>query len=158
MAQLTIARLVDHPGVLDTVAGWIDTEWGQFSGRTLLETRERFAQEQTGGALPTSRIALEGARPIGVATLRERDSVDWDAGATPWICNVFVGDEGRGKGVAGTLCRALEAIALELGYPHVYLATVMSAGSLYHRLGYEQYRRYDALGYPMYLMRRRSAA
>jgi len=154
MTQPSIVALRDHPEALDAVAGWIDKEWGSFSGRTLQQTRERFAVELNGTALPTSCVALEGGRPLGVATLRERDSVDWDPAVTPWVCNVYVIEEARGKAVAASLCRALEEIARRLGHRYIYLATVMAEGSLYHRLGYVRYRTYDAFEHPMYLMRR----
>lgn len=150
----SIKMLRDHPDALEAVAGWIDQEWGSFSGRTLQQTRERFAQELSRPALPNSCVALEGGRPLGVATLRERDSVDWDPAVTPWICNVYVTEAARGKAVAAGLCRALEEIARGLGYRYIHLATVMAEGSLYHRLGYVRYRTYDALEHPMYLMRR----
>lgn len=154
MTQPSIVTLRDHPDALDTVAGWIDREWGSFSGRTLQQTRERFAQELSRPLLPNSCVALAGVRPLGVATLRARDSVDWDPTATPWICNVYVAEEARGKAVAAGLCQALEDIARRLGYRHIHLATVMAEGSLYHRLGFIRYRTYDALEHPMYLMRR----
>lgn len=155
MAQLSIVRLRDHRDALEPVARWIDGQWGKFSGRSLQQTRERFAQEFTCAGLPASCVALDGRTAVGVATLRNRDSVNWDAGATPWICNVYVCDEARGKGIARKLCLALEAIAQELGYSEVYLATVMAADSLYHQMGYVRYRTDEALGFPMYLMSRK---
>lgn len=158
MAELSIARLRDHGDALETVAGWIDREWGKFSGRSLQQTRERFAQEFTCAGLPTSCVALDGRAAVGVATLRERDSVDWDAAATPWICNVFVCDAARSQGVARRLCVSLESIARELGYTKLYLATVMAADSLYHRLGYKRYRTHETSGSPMYLMHRKLEA
>lgn len=155
MTGLSIVKLRDHRDALEPVARWIDQEWGKFSGRSLRDTRARFSQEFTCEGLPTSCVALDGGVAVGVATLRESDSVNWDAQATPWICNVYVCDEARGKAVGRKLCLALESVAKQLGYSEVYLATVMAADSLYHRLGYVRYRTYDALEFPMHLMRRR---
>src|SRR3546814_13761427 len=64
----------------EVVAGWIDAEWGAFSGRSRDETRARFTEDRA-GPLPCSFVALEDGDPVGVASLRARDSVDWDAGA-----------------------------------------------------------------------------
>lgn len=155
MAKLSIVELREHRGALDDVTRWIDREWGEFSGRTPDETRARFAQEFTGQGLPTSVVALDGTHPMGVATLRERDSLDWDPTAIPWICNVYVREGARGMGIAGRLCRALERIAKDLGYPVVHLATVVRENSLYYRLGYVRYASFDESDEPMYLMRRR---
>lgn len=157
--QLAIVKLKDHPRALDAVSAWIDREWGAFSGRTPAQTRERFEQElrhspSPNAQLPISCVALVGERAVGVATLRDRDSVDWDPSVKPWICNVFVAEEARGKEVGARLCRSLESVASELEYRHIYLATVMAQDSLYHRLGYECYRTCQTSDHPMYLMRR----
>lgn len=107
---LSIVTLRDHPDALEPVAGWIDQQWGNFSGRSLDETRERFSQEFAIQGLPTSCVALDAGVAVGVATLREQDSVEWDARATPWICNVYVCDEARGKGVGGAIGSAWAAL------------------------------------------------
>jgi GNAT superfamily N-acetyltransferase len=143
MAGITIDRLADHPEALDAIAGWIDAEWGGFSGRTLAETRARFAGEPPSG-LPVTFVAMDGAVPLGVATLRERDSVDWDPGRTPWVCNVYVDGAARGRGVGALLCRGLEAAARALGYPALHLASRVAGGSLYERIGYRVYGSVDS--------------
>src|SRR3546814_12699697 len=120
MASLHIHRLLDHPGMIDTVAGWIDAEWGAFSGRTLDRTRTRFT-EDAAAALPRSYVALDGAVPLGVASLRARDSVDWDPGAAPWLCTVYVPPEARGAGIAARLCRHVAAQAATLDFPALLL-------------------------------------
>src|SRR3546814_15777857 len=71
MASLHIHRLLDHPGMIDTDAGWIDAEWGAFSGRPLDRTRTRFT-EDAAAALPRSYVALDGAGPVGGQPARAR--------------------------------------------------------------------------------------
>jgi GNAT superfamily N-acetyltransferase len=91
--------------------------------------------------------------PVGVATLRERDSINWDPDRLPWICNVFVSDAERGRGIAGKMCRALEIVAADLGFERVHLATAMSGETLYDRIGYVEYKAVTNTGHRFRLMR-----
>ena len=154
MTDLTVVPLHELPSAVDVVAAWVDREWGRFSGRTLDETRARFANEPASPGLPASLVAITSGVPVGLATLRVRDSVDWDPGATPWVCNVVVSEAARGNGVAGRLCRGLEVLARERGYSRLHLATLHPGPSLYDRLGYERYKVVESKGDPFFLMRR----
>ena len=138
MAIIRIHRLVDHPTAIETVAGWIDAEWGAFSGRSLDETRARFT-EDANTILPRSYVALDGVLPQGVASLRVRDSVDWDPHSAPWLCNVYVPPEARGAGIAARLCRHVATEAAALDFPALFLASTAGDDSLYYRLGYRTY-------------------
>src|SRR3546814_20968415 len=121
MPTIRIHRLIDHPPATEVVAGWIDAEWGAFSGRSRDETRARFTEDRA-GPLPCRFVALEDGDPVGVARLRARDRVDWDAGAGgPWGCTVSVPPHARGQGIAGQLRPhpARHAAALGLAPPHL---------------------------------------
>lgn len=154
MIHIAIDRLADHPRALEPVVGWIDGEWGLFSGRTRRETRVRFAEEPTASPLPLTLVALNGLEPVGVASLRVRDSVDWDPANGPWVCNVYVPPPARRLGVAEALCRGLEREAYCLGFPALFLASVRGAGSLYRRIGYRIYKEVEHDGERLHLMKR----
>lgn len=151
---LSIVQLREYPDALGPVVDWIDREWGTFSGRSFSATRAQFAAEFNGDGLPVSVVAISGARPVGVASLRERDSIDWDPGVIPWVCNVYVVGTARRRGVAGRLCLELEALAAAYGYGRIYLATTMAKDSLYHQLDYRGYKTVESTGQKMLLMRR----
>jgi len=153
VTDLRIARLLDHPAAIDVVAGWIDAEWGGFSGRTLAETRARFTEDEA-ATLPRSYVALDGSTPVGVASLRTCDSVDWDPGVGPWLCNVYVPAEARGAGVAARLCSHVAGQAMVLGFPALFLASAAGDDSLYYRIGYRTYRVVDHDGETLHLMKR----
>lgn len=153
MAALRILPLRDHPVAIDTVARWIDAEWGAFSGRTLAETQARFTEGEA-ALLPRSYVALDGEAPVGVASLRVRDSVDWDPGRGPWLCNVYVPAEARGAGIAARLCGHIAGQAAVLGFPALFLASTAGDDSLYYRLGYRTYRVVDHDGERLHLMKR----
>ena len=141
----TIGTLGAAPEALEEVAGWIQDEWGLFSGRTLAQTRERFAIELAAGhgeGLPCTLLAQVGGNVAGVLTLRLHDSTDFDPAARPWICNVYVPESWRGLGIARSLCLHAEEVALGLGFNCLYLASALGEHSLYGALGYRVYRRH----------------
>lgn len=152
--SVVMRDLLDYPAALDTVVEWIDAQWSAFSGRTPLQTRERYSQGILPGRLPITQVALVDGTLAGVASLRARDSYDFLPGATPWICNVYVGTEHRGRGVAGALCGALELTARTMGYAELFLATHLSENSLYHRIGFGQVREVPVHGELMYVLRK----
>ncbi|MEM6415974.1 MAG: GNAT family N-acetyltransferase [Pseudomonadota bacterium] len=141
-----IVDLIDHPDAVEQVTDWIDTQWANLSGRSREETRARFSKGIERNRLPVTHIALANDKPVGLASLRSRDSFDFSPDATPWICNVFVDENARGSGVADRLCSSLEKLAVTLGYGEVFLGTFMLEGSLYHRRGYKELTRIEAYG------------
>lgn len=154
MTRIAIRRLADYPAALEPVVGWIDEEWGLFSGRSRGETRARFTEDPAASALPLTLVALDGPEPLGVASLRVRDSVDWDPAHGPWVCNVYVPPSARGRGIAEALCRGLEGEALDLGFAALFLASARGEGSLYERIGYRIYMVVEHDGESLHLMKR----
>jgi GNAT superfamily N-acetyltransferase len=153
--NVEIKNLVDTPEAVPCVVAWIDSEWASLSGRSRLETHDRFTVNIERARLPITLVAVaKDTACVGVASLRERDSIDWLPGVSPWICNVYVSKDARGYGIAGQLCRALEQEAMRLGYENVFLATSRS-DSLYHRLGYKEVSRVEHGGQEQLLLARR---
>jgi GNAT superfamily N-acetyltransferase len=148
--NIKIVDLCDAPQAIPTVARWIHEEWSKFSGRTAEQTLARYRDGIERGQLPVSLIAVRKEKPLGLASLREKDSVDWYPGVMPWICNVYVKKSSRGTGIASLLCKALEKVAIEMEFPIVYLATEFQ-DSLYHRLGYKTFHILEKLGHTYYV-------
>jgi len=148
--SIKIVDLCDSPQAIPTVARWIHEEWSKFSKRTSEQTLARFRDDIERGKLPVTLVALQGDKPLGIATLREKDSVDWYPGVMPWICNVYVTKDSRGLGIASILCKALEKVARKLGFPIVYLATEFE-DSLYHRIEYKTFHILEKFGHTYYV-------
>ena len=154
LTAIEIRDLLDAPACAGDVVTWIDAQWAARSGRTRRETMDRFTRGIARDALPVTLVAVAGdGSCAGVASLRERDSVEWLAGVTPWICNVYVPEKARGAGVAQELCLALEPRARHLGYDGIYLAT-SRPDSLYHRIGYREVRQIDYHGEREFILRK----
>lgn len=137
MPSFEIVDLMRREDLVDTVVGWVDAEWGAFSGRTREQTQTVLLPRSTEQQLPLTLVCVANDQCMGVATLRVRDSVDWLPGASPWVCNVFVPAPFRGRGIATALCAGLEPVARSRGFKNLFLVSTRP-DSLYHALGYAQ--------------------
>jgi GNAT superfamily N-acetyltransferase len=135
-AEIEIVELAQCMEAVPTIAGWIHNEWASLTGRTFSETLERFANPRIENSLPITLLALHLGNPVGVASLRQYDDPVPIRDVTPWIANVFVVLEYRGRGIASRLMHALLSRARGLGYSSVWLATP-DQQSLYRRCGFE---------------------
>src|SRR3546814_17870416 len=76
MPTIRIHRLIDHPPATEVVAGWIDSEWGAFSGRSRDETRARFTEDRA-CPLPCSCVAPDSGHPRAAVSHRAGATVGW---------------------------------------------------------------------------------
>jgi GNAT superfamily N-acetyltransferase len=68
-------------------------------------------------------LAHEDSRALGTPALRLYD-LPGRKDFSPWLGGVYVAPEFRNRGVAGSLCRVVEAHASELGFQQLYLFTL----------------------------------
>lgn len=151
-AQIEIMELAQCPEAVPTVAEWIDNEWAWLSGRTFAQTLQRFASPPIENNLPLTLVALQDGVPSGVASLRRFDDAVPVRDVTPWITNVLVPADKRGRGVASRLMQALLSRARALGYSSVWLATE-DQQSLYRRCGFQIERSLEIKGHAADIMR-----
>lgn len=129
-----IIYLPGDSALVRTVAEWHQLEWSHFSGRTVEDRIAEFAEHRDTSALPLTVIAVEGGRPVGSASLLERDMEEVRM-VTPWLGSVFVLPEHRGGGIGSLLCRRIADEARRLGVETLYLFTPDKSG-LYERMGW----------------------
>ncbi len=153
MADIKVARLADHPEFLYLIVQWVHDQWSKYSGRTYEETQAQFEHEGRSDELPVSLIAIEDECVIGLISLREKETIDHDPLVSPWLSNVYVTEDARGKNVASKLCKAMEGVAKEMGFYTIYLGCEIESDSLYHRLGYQEYNRTHHQNQTAYLLR-----
>jgi len=92
---------------------------------------------------------------MGVISLREKDSIDFDPEASPWICGVYVLAHARGRDLAKTLCLKIEDYARDMGFDEIFLANEMGENSLYSAIGYKVYGDYFRHDHTEYLFRKK---
>jgi GNAT superfamily N-acetyltransferase len=150
--RVDIVPLKCCPQFAPVVASWVYFEWSVPMRRSWENTLVRYDPDTPAGTLPATFVATLNGAPAAMASLRETDSYDFLPGATPWICNVFVHEGARGRGLATLLCQHIAGHARELGFAELFLATSLENNSLYHRLGFAEIRRLDYFG-PKFVLR-----
>jgi len=91
-------------------------------------------------SLPMGLVALINGKPVGTASLIPDDMEGGRMSRsihilTPWLADLFVIPEYRGKGIGSALINRIESEAGRLGYGMIYLYTE-DCTSLYDSLGW----------------------
>ena len=149
---IDIVSLVERPDLLPVVAQWQWLEWGRRQGATVAQVAAVLRACCTAQAVPQGVVLLDGGVPAGTATL---DHADLDArpDLTPWLANVFVSPDFRGRGHAKRLVRHIEAAARAGGIETLYLHTE-NATALYAGLGWSAMATAAYHGHAVTVMRR----
>ena len=151
--NIEIVSLVERPDLVDTVARWQWLEWGQRQGATVEQIASFVRDYCTARDVPQGVVLLEGGVAAGTATLEHAD-LDARPDLTPWLANVFVAPEFRGRGHARRLVRHIEAAARTGGTDILYLHTE-SATALYAGLGWTEIGTADHHGHAVTVMQKR---
>ena len=150
--KVDILPLRSCPQFAPVIASWVYFQWSVPMRRSWENTLIRYDPGTPEGALPSTFVATLGGAPAAMASLRTADSYDFLPGSTPWICNVFVHEGARGRGLATLLCEHIAGHAKELGFAELFLATSLENNSLYHGLGFSEVHRVDYFG-PKFVLR-----
>jgi GNAT superfamily N-acetyltransferase len=130
-----IDLLANRPDDIEVLVGPMFEYWQRVPTDDTIEARrERFLTHLNRTELPIAWVAHDHGVILGTAALRVADLPGHDH-LTPWLSGVFVLPEYRRRGVAAALCRHVEACALTMGYPRLYLFT-LDQQALYEGLGW----------------------
>jgi predicted N-acetyltransferase YhbS len=119
---VTVDYLADHPAALPRAVVWLHRQWlgkwGYSRRQAATELRGRLSRVR----LPLTLVALNGERPVGIASLVELERPD---AATRGCClsGVYVSPVWRGKGIGRLLCQRAAAEAARLQFPSIGLFT-----------------------------------
>lgn len=118
---MEIHLLADHPEHVPVLAEWFHAEWGHtVAWGTVPGFAEKLRTHLNRDALPLALVALEGAAPVGTASLRAAEMASRPE-LTPWLGGMYVREDTRGRGVGAALVRAAEDRARALGFREMYL-------------------------------------
>jgi len=133
---MRIVYLADYPEFIPELARLHFAEWSYLNPGGTLEGKKDYLIRNCGRrGVPTFVIAVDGAMLAGSASLIAQD-MDNRPELTPWLADVFVKPEFRGKGVATSLIQRIENEARSAGISRLFLYTP-DAADLYRRLGWE---------------------
>lgn len=120
---MDIIDLRSAPEHLPTLARWHHEEWGYLNpGETLADRIDKMRAYLGEATIPTLLIAVENDKVLGSAALIAAD-MDNKPELSPWLANVFVRNDQRGRGLGSALVKAIMALAASSQWPHLYLFT-----------------------------------
>lgn len=126
-----IMRLVDRPELKEEAAKWFHKKWG-IPLDAYIESMEDCLSKRN--SVPQWYLAVESDRIIGGLGVIENDFHD-RKDLAPNICALFVEEDKRCNGVAGTLLNYVCTDMKEKGIAPLYLVTDHT--SFYERYGWE---------------------
>lgn len=157
---LSICSLKDCPQYLDQLVRWHHNEWQMLSPSASLEKRkqklrqhlEAYPIPQTFVATLTAPDTVTSQTLVGSASL-VRYRFSRSAESPPWLTNVYVAEEFRGRGFGGQLVDWVENFAADKGFADLYLFT-RDRKDFYLSRGWSLERRARLSGYDVDIMRR----
>jgi GNAT superfamily N-acetyltransferase len=152
--RVEIVRLSADSPHLERVAAWQHAEWSHLSPGETQASRLAALRGECGRAgVPSVFVAIAAGRPVGTASLVAHD-LDSRPDLTPWLASVYVRPEWRGRGIASSLVRRVEAEASGNGIERLHLFTP-DRQALYRRLGWADHETLLHHGETVTLMTRR---
>lgn len=151
---MRIEYLADHVRHVPQLARWHFAAWGAvLRGWSERAAAAELATHVARRAIPTTLLALEGAEPIGSASLLENDH-DRIRAYSPWLGSVYVRADRRSRGIGGALVAHALEDAAALGVDELYLYTY-DARAYYERLGWRVRDRVELDGLGVDVMAKR---
>lgn len=140
---MEILDLRSAPERLNDVIDQNYRQWGPFTGLDRSSMESLFTSDINAprDQLPFTLIAIVNQKYSGVVSLRTismgalTHPEEYLPNVGPWLSNMWVAEDCRGRGLATRLAVRLETNALARGISRIYSSTLV-ADSLYHKLGF----------------------
>lgn len=133
--NMKIEYLADYPEFIPELARLHFAEWSYLNPGESLAGKEVYLKSLCGRkGVPSFIIAIEDGELVASASLIAQD-MDDRPHLTPWLADVFVKPEYRGRGIATSLIQRIEFEAVSAGITRLYLYTP-DAEKLYQKLGW----------------------
>lgn len=125
MNKITIERLEKSDGeAFEKICLWCHRWWGVRDGLSLDQVRYNMKHSLgTGKQLPQTFIARINGKTAGMYQLSMSDDLQSRPDLYPWLINVYVDEEVRGKGVCRAMMESVAENAKSAGLKHLYLYT-----------------------------------
>ena len=154
MSTMRIEYLAHHPEFIPTIAKETLNHYRDILRDETIETRSaKLRTHMQMETLPLALVVVADGEIFGIGALREHDLPGHDE-LTPWLGGMFVRPAYRCRGIASSLCRALEDTAWLMGFAVIYLFT-LDQQRLYGRLGWQYLEASSWLGHSVDIMFKR---
>lgn len=117
---MTVIQLKDCPQWIDTLADWLNEEFGTLHSRNFYQ--ELLAHSLTEDRLPISFVAVENGVPVGTVGIWRGDLLSRQD-LSPWLSALVVHPDNRGTGIGRTLQKHVLSYCKAQGWSEIYLYT-----------------------------------
>ncbi|MGI2259009.1 GNAT family N-acetyltransferase [Shewanella sp. GXUN23E] len=132
---MILAELSHAPQHIPTLARWHFNEWHLlYPGRTLDDFQADLQACLTDASVPVTWVLLDGDRAVGSASILRHDMTT-NQQLSPWLANVYICPEYRGRGLGNQLITGVMQRAYKRGIERLYLFTE-DQQAFYRRLGW----------------------
>src|SRR5262249_55139858 len=135
-------------GLPARIAAMQFANWGRSTGFNSAEEYQRFLSDAAHSQpLPSVLVARRGAKFLGSVNLLVHEMTTRPT-LSPWLAQLLVIAEERGRGVGAALVRACLTRFAELGFPrvHLYTAAATTLPAYYAALGWKTIEETEYLG------------
>ena len=146
--SVEIESLTVESGLAATIAALQFANWGRSTGYGTVEEYERFLCDAARShRLPAVLVAKRAGTYLGSVNLLVHEMTTRPS-LSPWLAQLFVIAEERGRGIGSALVRACIARFAELGFArvHLYTASSTSLPAYYMALGWRPIEDVEYLG------------
>ncbi|HTD00375.1 MAG TPA: GNAT family N-acetyltransferase [Bradyrhizobium sp.] len=146
--DVEIEGLTLERGLPAMIAAMQFANWGRSTGFNSAEEYERFLCDAVHShRLPAVLVARRGEKFLGSVNLLVHEMTTRPS-LSPWLAQLFVLAEERGRGVGSALVRACLARFAELGFSrvHLYTAATTTLPAYYTALGWKAIEEIEYLG------------
>ncbi|MCF8001233.1 MAG: GNAT family N-acetyltransferase [Halanaerobiales bacterium] len=128
---------------LETVNSWLYKQWGHHDlngseKEWLVKRRKKLNNNKL---MPIIFVALKDETPVGTASIVKND-METHLELEPWMANVYVRKDKRGKGYGTKLVERILKEAKQCSFSEIYLFTP-DKKTFYQRIGWELYGHED---------------
>ena len=133
---MEIIRLTSSDNeIFEKVVLWNYNWWGKKQGKSLEDIAYLFKHSICKDRLPQTFVALLDGVPVGMYQLSMTDDLFGRPDIYPWLINVYVDEEYRGRSICRHLMNSVAENAKKAGCDELWLYT--SHVGLYEKFGWE---------------------
>lgn len=122
--EIKIIKLVDKDNnIFDLVCNWQYNWWGKRDNYTIEQVISYMEHSLFENRIPQTFVALLDNIPVGMYQFSMSEDLDHRPDIFPWLVNVFVEEEYRGKGICRQLMLSVEKHAKDINIKELFLYT-----------------------------------